>query len=74
MNELRQEYLARTDGDQTAAATELAFDLMQGDPATFKAGYSFENAAIAANEVFRKVPRFVILERLSEKLGGRQAL
>lgn len=31
---------------------ELALGLMKGDPATFKAGYTAANAALAAQDVF----------------------
>ena len=34
------------------APVALAQDLMRGDPATFKQGYSAPNAALAAQEVF----------------------
>ena len=73
MNNLRVEYLQRCDGDHTAAAVQFAFDLMQDDPATLKAGYTLENAALAAHEVFPKLSRVAIQDRLSKKLGGRQA-
>lgn len=48
---IAREYLMRHD-QPLAAAVEFARDLMKGDPATFKAGYSLENAAIAASEIF----------------------
>lgn len=69
MTEIRTEYLARMNDDYTAAAVEFAFDLMQGDPDTFKAGYSLENASLAAHEVFRHAPRLVIHERLARRVG-----
>ena len=40
---------------ELAAAALFARDLMAGDEATFKAGYSPENAVIAALEVFPNV-------------------
>lgn len=67
MTTLRETYLQRTDCDYPAAAVELAFDLMQGDPATFKAGYTSENAVIAASEIFPTVTRAEIEEGLARK-------
>jgi hypothetical protein len=49
---LRAEYLSKCGGYEDIAAIALARDLMQGDPENFKAGYSRENAIIAAEEVF----------------------
>lgn len=49
---LDAQYLTRTSGNREQAASALAFDLMQGDPASFKQGYTLENAAIASAEVF----------------------
>jgi hypothetical protein len=69
MKELRTEYMRRTYGDYSAAAVELAYDLMQDDPATLKAGYTLENAAIAAHEVFPKFARIAIQERVARRVG-----
>lgn len=33
-------------------AVEVAYALMQGDPATLQAGYTLENAALAVADVF----------------------
>ena len=54
--DLRTEYLSRHQGDTTAAACELARDLMRGDPRSFQAGYTLPNAAIAAAELFSHDP------------------
>ncbi len=48
---IAEEYLSCHD-TAIDAAVQLARDLMAGDPATFKAGYSLENAVIAACEAF----------------------
>jgi hypothetical protein len=48
---LKDQYLNQY-GNRIDAAAALASDLMEGDAATFKAGYSADNAAIAAAEVF----------------------
>lgn len=53
--ELAQPYLARTGGVAELAAALFALDLMKGDPAELKAGYTLENAVIAACEVFPDV-------------------
>lgn len=51
MGHLADEYRAIA-GDDHAAAVMLARDLMRGDSATFKVGYSAPNAAYAAGELF----------------------
>jgi hypothetical protein len=48
---LKDQYQNQAQSDLDAA-TALACDLAEGDPSTFKAGYSPANAAIAAAEVF----------------------
>jgi hypothetical protein len=48
---VRHQYLEREPVVPTAAGL-LMEDLMRGDKATFKAGYSKQNAALAAHEVF----------------------
>jgi hypothetical protein len=63
MNDLRETYLSRTNS-HLAAAVLLALDLMRGDPATLKAGYTAENAALAATDVFPEVESSEILEAL----------
>lgn len=52
MTSIHDEYLERHNGNRQAAAIALAVDLMQGAPANFQAGYTLENAALAAAEVF----------------------
>lgn len=42
-----QEYIDAADGHRACAAEVFANDLMRGDPAKCKAGYSAPNAAIA---------------------------
>ena len=69
MTKLRTMYMQRTEGDYSAAAVAFAFDLMQDDPATFKAGYSVENAVIAASEIFPAMTRLEIEEALALKIG-----
>jgi hypothetical protein len=49
---LADEYLHRHNGDRILAAVELARELMAGDPATLKQGYSPANAALAAQDLF----------------------
>lgn len=69
MHQLRSMYMQRTEGDYAAAAAEFATDLMQDDPATFKAGYTIENAVIAASEVFPAMNRSEIEEAVARKLS-----
>lgn len=52
MTGIRERFLAENNGDTAKAAEALARGLMKGDAATFKAGYTADNAAIAAAEVF----------------------
>lgn len=42
----------RTYGNRELAAYAFCRDLMQGDPATFKVGYTRENAILATIEAF----------------------
>lgn len=49
---LADRYLAAASGDKPLAAALLAKGLMQGDRAVFRAGYSRENALLAAAELF----------------------
>ncbi len=46
-------YLLEYEGNETAAVLAMAADLMRGDRATFKAGYSLPNALGAAVEFLR---------------------
>jgi hypothetical protein len=52
MSSIREQYLRDHGGYEDIAAIAFAKDLMRGDPATFKAGYTKENAVIAAQEIF----------------------
>jgi hypothetical protein len=49
---IEQDYLERAMGNRVKAAEAMARDLMRGDPTTFKAGYTAENAALAVRDVF----------------------
>lgn len=68
--------LKKHDGDRMAAAVELAEGLMRGDPTTFKAGYSLENAVHAAAEMFRsgvgEVAPWHELVTIAAEVGRRQ--
>ena len=48
------------------AAALLAQGLMRGDPATFKQGYTRENAVIAAQEMYPEFTRQQISDQLAE--------
>jgi hypothetical protein len=50
------------------AAVAMSLDLMAGDAATFKAGYSAENAAIATAKVF-SVDKADVLAGIKEELA-----
>ena len=52
MQELRNQYLADAHGNDREAMAAMAADLMEGDAARFKAGYSEENAVLAVADVF----------------------
>lgn len=52
MSSIREQYLRDHGGYEDIAAIAFAKDLMRGDPATLKAGYTKENAVIAAQEIF----------------------
>lgn len=52
MSSLRDEYLAKNDGDRVLAAADLARALMRGEAESFKSGYSQENAILAARDLF----------------------
>jgi hypothetical protein len=53
MTTIAQEYLAAHEGDRAAAMLAFAEGLMKGDKATHKAGYTRDNAVLAAVEIFR---------------------
>lgn len=67
----RAEYLRRADGDEDRAAVLLARDLMRGDPETLRAGYSGENAALAAARLFG-LDAGAILDGLHGTMPGRE--
>lgn len=69
---LRDEYLADAEGDDEVAAVNFAHDLTKGDPATFKAGYTPRNAALAAAEMFT-VDVDVIEESVEYRIARLQA-
>lgn len=52
MSSFKDDLLAQAGGDPLVAAIATTFRLMQGDLATFKAGYSLKNATLAAAELF----------------------
>lgn len=71
MDQLRSMYLARTKGaHHTAAAAALAFDLMQDDPSNFKQGYTFDNAILAALDVFDTVAKAEVEHATRRLLGA----
>jgi hypothetical protein len=49
---LFEDILARHRGDKVAAGIEVAFGLMRGDPASFKAGYTAPNAVLAVRDLY----------------------
>jgi len=55
MMNLRDEYLAKNDGNVVKAASVFAFYLARDDTETFKVGYSHDNAILAAIEMFPEV-------------------
>jgi hypothetical protein len=57
MSSIVEEFLRRGYGLPNRAAADLARALMQGDPATFKAGYSRASAIAAALEMFPQADR-----------------
>ena len=52
---LRDELLSENYGNEREAASILALRLTRDDPDIFKAGYSQENAILAAVEMFPEV-------------------
>lgn len=51
MTATREMYLARYEGNRTAAILALAADLMKGHPDSFQSGYSLDSALLTAAEV-----------------------
>jgi hypothetical protein len=49
---LFEDILDRHQGDKVAAAVEVGFGLMRGDPATHKAGYTGGNATLAVRDLY----------------------
>lgn len=71
MDSIRSHYLAATVGaHHTAAAAKLAFDLMQDEPASFKVGYTFDNAILAALDVFDTVAKSEVEHATRRLLGA----
>ncbi len=68
---LKEQYLDRAEGVVESAAALLALDLTRGDPATFKAGYSDENALLAAADIFPEAD--LELVRVYMRAAGPQA-
>jgi len=60
----------------TQAAIAVAESLMQGDPATFKAGYTAPNALLATTEIFPDADRAEVAKQLGIGCGvcGREDL
>ncbi len=52
---IRDDYLLRFLGSSAMAASSFARDLTRDDAATFKVGYTIENAILAAVELFPEV-------------------
>lgn len=52
---IKDTYLRGALGSPALAAAKLAKDLTVGDPATHKAGYTIDNAILAARDVFPEV-------------------
>jgi hypothetical protein len=69
MTTIVEDYLRKNGGRKVDAAAELAADLMRGDPAEFKLGYSIGNALLAVIEHYNLSPREVALavEKLVER-------
>jgi hypothetical protein len=63
---LHDEYLELAKGDANFAAVKLAADLMRGDAAAYKQGYTRENAIIAASEIFPEVHREHLEQEVSD--------
>lgn len=52
MSDLKEQYITLAQGHYFKAAARFIEDLMAGDEVEMKAGYTLENAIIAALEVF----------------------
>lgn len=53
-------------GDRLAAATDIAARLMSGDPATFKQGYTADNAVIAVADLAKRSGGELTADELAE--------
>jgi hypothetical protein len=63
--------LAAHGGDKVAAAVEVGRDLMRGDPAQHKAGYSRDSAVLAVARLYglNQQEQEQVRERLPEEPG-----
>jgi hypothetical protein len=66
MPELRTDLLAENHGDPIEAAAIFAVRLMRDDPRSFRAGYSLENAADAALQIFPEVDPVALGVRMEQ--------
>ena len=57
---LREEYLAKNNGVEAAAAAGFATDLNRDNPSELKVGYTQANAILAAAEIFPEVTEIQI--------------
>ncbi len=53
---IAEQYIDGHDGNIRDAVVQFVADLERGDPASFKAGYSRENAILAASDAFAIAP------------------
>lgn len=60
---IREDYLNKALGSPAIAAALLAKDLAGGDKASFKVGYTAENAVLAARDMFPEVSEEKIWEQ-----------
>lgn len=69
---IAERYLGRHAGNKVKAAAELCLDLMRGDAATFKQGYTIGNALMAAINQMNLTTREVALvaDAVVAKAGG----
>ena len=63
----------RAAGSVTAGAVNFAQDLMRGDPATFKRGYSAENALLATFDAFEIGRDSTVALEIRDRLADRIA-
>jgi len=70
-----EEMLARAGGNIHQAATLLVMGLMRGDPDTFKLGYSFGSALIAAAEMYEldRNAMGLVAQLVTEQLGDHHS-